>query len=68
MKNFKMNKTLAIALYNCDPSGLSDDDLIIYKSIDFDFTVIDWCDDDSDINGKCDFTYLYSNCVTIETK
>lgn len=65
-KTYKIVKTLAIALCNCDPSGLCDDDLKIYDEIDFNFTVIDWCDDSSDINGVCDFTKLHAHCVTIQ--
>ena len=44
MRQYNMSRTLALALVNCDPSGLSDDDLELYNSVDFDFDVIDWVD------------------------
>lgn len=66
MRQYNMSRTLALALVNCDPSGLSDDDLELYNSVDFDFDVIDWVEDSSDINGVCDFSKKYDNCVTIE--
>jgi len=62
----KMSRTIATALVNCDPSGLSDDDLKIYKGIDFYFVVTDWEEESTDINGKCDFTGLWDHCVEIE--
>lgn len=67
-KEFKMGRWLAVALVNCDPSGLNEDALKIYNEVDFDFVVTDWAEESSDINGKCDFSGLYDHCVTIETK
>lgn len=61
----KMSRNLAVALEYCDPSGLEPDDLKIYESINFLFTVTDWAEDSTDINGRCDFTGLYDHCVTI---
>lgn len=62
----KMSRNLAVALYNCDPSGLCEKDLEIYNSIDFDFTVTDWAEESSGINDVCDFSRLWDHCVTIE--
>jgi len=63
-----MNRNLAVALYNCDPSGLEGQDLKDYESVDFDFVVTDWAEDSTDINDKCDISGLWDHCVTIETK
>jgi hypothetical protein len=68
MYEYKMNRTLAVCLYNCDSSGLNKGDLELYNSIDFDFNVVDWAEDSSDINGMCDFSRLHDHCVTIQTK
>ena len=64
----RLSRNLAVALYNCDFSGLNDDDMKVIETIDFDFDVIDWAEDSTDINGRCDFTGLYDHCVEIEIK
>lgn len=65
---YYLSRTLAVCLINCDFSGLNDDDMKIIESIDFNFDVIDWAEDSSDINHRCDFTGLWDHCVIIETK
>lgn len=62
----KLSRNIAVALEYCDPSGLSDSDFEVYSSIDFWFTVTDWAEESTDINGICDFTGLWDHCVTIE--
>jgi len=62
----KMGRWLAVALTNCDPSGLSEENFKIYESVDFDFNVIDWSEESSDINDKCDFSHKWDHCVEIE--
>lgn len=64
----KMARWLAIALINCDSSGLEETDLELYNSISFHFTVTDWAEDSQDINGRCDFTKLHDHVVTIEVE
>ena len=68
MYEYKMDRNLAVSLINVDNSGLNEDDLEIYNSIDFNFVVINWNEDSNDINDKCDFTGLWSHCVIIETR
>ena len=65
---YLMGRWLAVALVNCDPSGLNEDDFKIYKSIDFDFTVTNWNEESTDINGRCDFSKKFDHCVEIELK
>lgn len=62
----KMSRSLAVALINCDPSGLDDETLEVYNNINFHFVVIDWVEESSDINGVCEFTKLHDHCVQIE--
>lgn len=62
----KLSRHIAVALINCDPSGLSPADLDVYYSIDFLFTVTDWAEETTDINSQCDFTGFWDHCVTIE--
>ena len=62
----KLSRNIAVALEYCDPSGLSESDFEVYESIDFLFTVTNWHEDSTDINGLCDFTGLYDHCVDIE--
>ena len=61
-----MSRNLAVALINCDPSGLNDETLGIYNRIDFDFDVVHWHEESSDINARCDYTGLWDHCVKIE--
>jgi hypothetical protein len=58
---------LAVAMEYFDYSGLSEDEIELVKNFP-DFTVIDWCDESTDINGKCSITHLYDHCVEIEFK
>jgi hypothetical protein len=66
MFEYKMSRWLACCLVNCDPSGLEGADLELYNSIDFDFDVVDWSEESTDINYKCNFSGLWDHCVTIE--
>lgn len=68
MREVKMSRWLATCLVNCDTSGLNESDLEIYNSIDFDFNIVDWAEESSDINGKCAFSNLWDHCVTIQIK
>lgn len=68
MREYKMSRNLAVALTNCDPSGLNEETLKIYNEIDFLFLVTDWAEESTDINYKCDFTGLWDHCVTIEAE
>lgn len=65
-KQSKMARWLAIALQNCDPSGLNDKDLELYNNIGFEFTVADWSEESSDINDRCEYSGSWDHCVTIE--
>jgi len=48
-------------------SGLSDDEIKLINNFP-DFTVIDWSEESSDINGRCDLTGLFDHCVEIEVR
>jgi hypothetical protein len=63
---YYLDRTLAVCLVYCDFTGLTDDDMEVINSIDFDFNVINWCEESTDINYKCDFTRKWSYCVIIE--
>jgi hypothetical protein len=65
---YKIDRNLVVAMINCDFSGLTDKEIELVKNFNHDFTVTNWADDSSDINGRCDLTGLYSHCVTIDTK
>ena len=62
----KLSRYLAVCLVNCDFSGCTDDDMKVIDKIDFDFNVTDWAEESSDINYRCDFSYKWDHCVTIE--
>ena len=62
----KLSRHIAVALEYCDTTGLNGPEIDIYNSIDFNYTVTDWAEESSDINGICDFTGLWDHCVTIE--
>ena len=62
----RISRHLAVAMENCDLSGLNDEDTAIVNRIDFDFVVIDWAEDSQDINGVCALTGLHNHCVEIE--
>ena len=63
----KLSRNIAVSCVNADPSGLNEEDLEVYNSIG-DFTVLDWAEESTDINGKCDFTGYWDHCVEIELK
>ena len=65
MTTYKMDRELAVATINCEPPENSEM-LTAYNDVDFDFTVLDWCEEDNDINDVCEFTGLSTHCVTIE--
>ena len=48
-------------------SGLSDDEIKLINNFP-DFTVIDWSEESSDINGRCSLTGLFDHCVEIEVR
>ena len=63
----KISSFLACAMYNCNTSGLNDSEIELIKDFP-DFTIIDYCNESNDINGKCRLTGLYDHCVEIELK
>ncbi len=54
-------------MVNCDYSGLNDDEIKLINNFP-DFTVIDWSEESSDINGRCGLTGLFDHCVEIEVR
>jgi len=63
----KISRSLAVSMVNCDYSGLNDDEVKLIKDFP-DFTVIDWSEESSDINGRCGLTGLFDHCVEIEVR
>lgn len=63
----KISRSLAVSMVNCDYSGLNDDEIKLINDFP-DFTVIDWSEESSDINGRCDLTGLFDHCVEIEVR
>ena len=61
-----LSRHLAVALTNCDFSGLNEEDMENINKIDFDFYVVNWNEESSDINGRCFISGLYDHCVEIE--
>ncbi len=63
----KISRNLAVSMVNCDYSGLNDDEIKLINNFP-DFTVIDWSEESSDINGRCGLTGLFDHCVEIEVR
>lgn len=63
----KISRHLAVSMVNWDYSGLNNEEIDLIKDFS-DFTVIDWNDESSDINGVCSITKKWNHCVEIETK
>ncbi len=63
----KISRSLAVSMVNCDYSGLNDDEIKLINNFP-DFTVIDWSEESSDINGRCEITGLFDHCVEIEVR
>lgn len=60
-----ISRALAVAMVNADTSGLNDNE--VEKIKDFpDFTVTNWHEESSDINGRCSITGKYTHCVEVE--
>ena len=67
MRTIKICRALAVAMINADTSGLNENEIELIKHFP-DFTVTDWNEESSDINGNCFLTGLYAHCVEVEIK
>ena len=57
-----ISRNLAVAMVNCDYSGLNDNEIELIKDFP-DFNVIDW---ENTNFVRCAIHRLYDNCVEIE--
>lgn len=63
----KISKNLAIAMVNCDLSGLNEYETNLIEDFP-DFDVIDWNENSNGINGKCAISGLWDSCAEIKIK
>jgi len=61
----KISRNLVLSMEYRDYSGLDEEEIELIKDFP-NFTVTNWHEGSSDINGKCSITHLWDHCVEIE--
>lgn len=60
----RISRNLAVCMVNADMSGLNDEEVKLCEAFP-DFSVDDWHEESSDINGICSITKKWDHCVDI---